>query len=400
MSRVTHGGMGVAAVAALPLLAACFDVTEAAEQTALAWPRVRVIDDFESTSLFPTWEPFYRWRAESWPAESTVWAGPTTGFDGEGRCAKYEFEHSAGGGGLLESRVEGAPLDFSSFEELAFTAQLTASRNSGVLMRVSLQCSTATDPGFGQYGEPVGIFSAVSLVRNASPARFVLDLRAFTPYEFQVDEGIEVAPATCLTLVDGIRFEFQNDEDESVGGTVLLDDVELYDREATDAIRVSPWAVDASSRVPLEGPTLTYALSPDADEATVCTDFMQVDRQRSVEAIGVLDLTRYQRLRFRARSLSEPSPGGTEPRFWASVGCRDAAPIGVADPSLRREFEVAPAWSSYALLLPAFEPAPWAAGLGDAEACLRNTQQLCFGASVAAQQSAAGTLKVIDLALE
>jgi hypothetical protein len=385
----------------------CFDVHEVdTSGTPMAWPRVRVVDDFESANGLPTWNRLNPWICDTWPAPGACVAGsvePEPG--GQGRAGFLAFDVTGPGGAQLSADTLVAGLDLGRYDELVFTARLEA-REEGSLppsveVRVKLICPNAAEVGFYQ-NESVSVMSAGSPLSDGPVQRFVLRLATMTQPTWQEWERID--PRRCLADVSALAFEIDAVEGVSLAGTLTVDDVELYDyaggEPSSANARFSPWycvggpgiACDASREIP----TATF---PDASEPELpnrfCTDAVKVEPTAHTLGADTRNFGSLASLSFAA-NFAPTDSGTTEPaRFAVRLGCSTLAP---GFPAVVREIELLPHWSSYELPIASFVPYSWPIGFDNVEGCLEQIDQLCLEVPRGTTPSA-GTLMLDELVL-
>lgn len=137
----------------------------------------------------------------------------------------YAFDVPKGFGALVETEIEptGGPVDFTTFRQLVFSANLQSASTQAPLpsttgLTVVLGCSRNGSDKLASQPVPGGM-----LVVDSSGWRSVhLDLSAFYVTQTLVSQ-------TCLSEVDSISFEVSpgNSDMPSAAGTLSLDNISL-----------------------------------------------------------------------------------------------------------------------------------------------------------------------------
>jgi hypothetical protein len=389
-------------------LLGCFDVHEVdTSGTSVAWPRVRIVDDFENANGLPTWSLLTPWICNTWPAPGACTAGSADPGLGRGRAGFLSFDVTSPGGAELTAQTLVAGLDLGRYDELAFTATLEAGEGGAlppwVEVRVQLDCPNAAEVGFDRDGQSVSVMSAGSPIADGRAQRFVLRLASMTQPTWQDWERID--PRRCLADVTALAFEISAvGAGLSLAGTLSVDDVELYAYaggapNAADS-RFSPWycfgapgiACDESRELPVA--TFPGARDPDLPNR-FCTDAVKVDPIDHTLGTDTRNFASLGSLSFAAHFASADS-GKTEPaRFGVRLGC---GALSAGFPAVMREVEIFPAWSSYRLPIASFDPYPYPIGFDNVEGCLEQVDQICLEGLPGAAEPA-GTLMLDELVL-
>ena len=389
----------------------------------MLWPLVQPIDDFEEAGPGSTWSAEFRpWWCDAWANPEPCDCGDEASDDEVSRYGFLEFHLQADpdgfAGAVLQAPVRIAPIDFSRYDEIVFTAALESLTDdfprSNLELGVMLTCEEALGSiAASMDGYPIGIASSVFLVPGDSPRVFALALSEFHPFIRPVPPQVD--PAICLTQVTALRLDVQAADGETLDGRLTIDDIKLNDfpdrdGQLLDERRLSPWAccsrpegADEETCTEVDGaPSMSLALEPPpagVEEPTVTLRANPVHLDSTTHDLywDAWDLRGYEKFRFAARFTRAASSAAQVGHLVVGLGCS-----GLTEgwPYVVREVELEPGRSSYALPLASFEPGAWALHLTDVPACLGQVDGLSFQISPADGDAIAGSLTVSDLAVE
>jgi len=242
-NRLVRAG---AALAMGVLPSACFDVSVAnlaGDAGAVRWKNVPplLIDEFEDGNRVPDDAQFGPWRCSSYNTvgDPPKCAASSPGYEGSNYGFYVDFQLTDAKNGSLDypgvmlASLTTAPLDFTTYNRLVFSAKLEPHDRplpEPVQLGIALPCTS-----IGAAEPKPGVFSIRTAVGpNDSWQTFSVPINRFFQAEWDA-QSMQIDRLSCAALVDGIQFQYQpsyNDpaafeDGDTVAATLTVDHVWL-----------------------------------------------------------------------------------------------------------------------------------------------------------------------------